>query len=232
MSFSAPSPLGSTTSDFSSQNSANSSPRPDLELDPSDPLNLLLVNSQSSDSSMDDSSSGGSPPDWSQISALSALWASSSPLDTGSESNTKGYSDTLDYNMLASEFDDFTAQMAIDPHALHFDPHKFGLDEFSLANDLTPNQYSFSFQPDMDISQPFGRRLSVTSSSSSSGASLSSVMESQPSPSHLAAPDSIPAPSLHSAAEELAQRVRQSAGVMHALPMGMQQPNGRLFWLP
>lgn len=164
--------------------------------------------------------SSASPVDW------SALW-SSSVFEAPAETNTKGFSDTMDYNipLLGSEFD-FTSQMAIDPHALHFDnldTHKFGLDDFSLSNDLTPNQYSFTFQPDVDMStsnQPFGRRLSVTSSSSSSGASLSPMIEAQPASESIA-----PA----SAAEELAQRVRQSAGVMLAVPMDarMQQTNGR-----
>ncbi|KAJ3893579.1 hypothetical protein GG344DRAFT_42946 [Lentinula edodes] len=213
MSFSAPSPPASNSSGFSSKGS----PQPDLELDPSDPLNLLLRNSQSTDSSMDDSSAGASPPDWSQ---LSELWSSS--LDAGNlagEYIAKAFPDVMDYTIPLSSELDFTSQMAIDPHALHFDTQKLGLDHFPLLNDLTPSQnYPFTFQSETSTS-PQGRRLSVISSSSSSGASLSPVIEPSPAPSHLNAPQESSSSSLDAAAEELARRVRQSAGILLAVPM-------------
>ncbi|KAJ3913799.1 hypothetical protein F5877DRAFT_51673 [Lentinula edodes] len=213
MSFSAPSPPASTSSGFSSKGS----PQPDLELDPSDPLNLLLRNSQSTDSSMDDPSAGASPPDWSQ---LSELWSSS--LDAGNlagEYIAKAFPDVMDYTIPLSSELDFTSQMAIDPHALHFDTQKLGLDSFPLLNDLTPSQnYPFTFQSETSTS-PQGRRLSVISSSSSSGASLSPVIEPSPAPSHLNAPQELSSSSLDAAAEELAQRVRQAAGILLAVPM-------------
>lgn len=206
-------------SSSASSRSNSDSGSPDLELDPADPLNLLL-HSQSSDSSMDDSSAGASPPDWSQ---LSALW--SSPFEDpnlSGDGNTKDFTDMMDFSMPLGSDLDFGSQMAIDPHALHFDTQKFGLDDFSLS----PSQnFSFSFQPDVNPSQ--GRRLSVTSSSSSSGASLSPVVGSSPAPSQHSAVDSTSSASLDSAAEELAQRVRQSAGIIQAIPIGMQQNNGK-----
>ncbi|KAJ3933889.1 MAG: hypothetical protein NXY57DRAFT_996735 [Lentinula lateritia] len=223
MSFSAPSPPASTNSGFSSKGS----PQPDLELDPSDPLNLLLRNSQSIDSSMDDSSAGGSPPDWSR---LSELWSSS--LDSGNlagEYLAKAFPDVMDYTIPLSSELDFTSQMAIDPHALHFDTQKLGLDNFPLLNDLTPGQnYPFTFQSETSTS-PQGRRLSVISSSSSSGVSLSPVIEPSPAPSHLNAPQESLSSSLDAAAEELARRVRQSAGILLAVPMNAQsQQNNQI----
>ncbi|KIK70210.1 hypothetical protein GYMLUDRAFT_213391 [Collybiopsis luxurians FD-317 M1] len=211
MSFSISSSSASTNSET---NSDKGSPQPDLELDPSDPLNLLL-HSQSSDTSMDDSTAGASPPDWSQ---LSALW--SSPFDGGTltgEGNAKEFSDVMDFSLPLGSDLDFGSQMAIDPHALHFDYQKFGLEDFSPS----PSQdFSFAFQPDSNQSQ--GRRLSITSSSSSSGLSFSPAAAPSPAPSSLSA-DSTSAASLDSAAEELAQRVRQSAGITLAVPMDAVQ---------
>ncbi|KAJ3756889.1 hypothetical protein EV360DRAFT_47138 [Lentinula raphanica] len=212
MSPSAPSPPASTSSNTSS----TGSPQPDLELDPSDPLNLLLRNSQSMDNSMDESSSGESPPDWSQ---LSALWSSFEGNLTG---DFKPFPDVMDYNIPINSELDFTSPMAIDPHALHFDSQKLGLDDFSLLSDTKPIQNNlFSFQSELSTS-PQGRRLSVTSSSSSSGASLSPIIDPSPAPSLLDAPQVLPLNSLDAAAEELAQRVRQSAGIMLAVPMNGQ----------
>ncbi|KAF5390068.1 hypothetical protein D9757_003860 [Collybiopsis confluens] len=207
---SPPSPPASTTSESSSQ---RNSPKPKLELDPSDPLNLLL-HSQSSDTSMDDSSAGASPPDWSQI---SALW--STPFDGGSltgEENGKDFTDIMDYSMSLGSDLDFGSQMAIDPHALHFDSQKFGLDDFSLSPG--PN-FSFAFQPDLNQSQV--RRLSIASSSSASGASLSPIADASPTPLPFTAVDPAPTASLSfdAAAEELAQRVRQAAGITLAVPL-------------
>ncbi|KAJ4468828.1 hypothetical protein J3R30DRAFT_3554706 [Lentinula aciculospora] len=216
MSFSAPSPPASTSSNSSSKGS----PQPDLELDPSDPLNLLLRNSQSTDSAMDDSTTGGSPPDWSQ---LSALWSSS--LDGGNmsgEYGMKAFPDVMDYNIPLSSELDFTSQMAIDPHALHFDTQKLGLDDFSLPNELNPLQnYSFTSQLNT-LASPPSRRLSIASSSSSSGVSLSPMIDSSPAPALLNAPQALPLGFLDSAADELARKVRQSAGVMLAVPMNAQ----------
>ncbi|KAF9069433.1 hypothetical protein BDP27DRAFT_1325329 [Rhodocollybia butyracea] len=205
----------SHSSDFSTQGS----PQPELELDPSDPLNLLLRNSDS----MDDSSAGGSPPDWSQF---STLW--SSPDAVTGESNAKDFSDMVDFSMpLGSELD-FTSQMAIDPHALHFDyAQKLGFNDFSMSNDLPSSQdFPFTFQSDLSPSNPpHERRLSVTSSSSSSGASLSPIVKSASVPSSLAPSESVPPVSLDPAAEELAERVRQSAGITLAVLMDHLQQN-------
>lgn len=187
----------------------------DLGLDPSDPLNLLLHNtSQGSDSSSIEGSSSLSttPPDWSQ---LSALWPSGDSDDLGGTGMGKSYPDIMmDFANLSSLNMDFNPSMSIDPNALHFDPMKFSTydaDSHLLSNELLSAHFPFTFQPNLgnDFSQPT-RRLSVTSSSSSSGASLSPVME----------PMSSPVVSYNDPAAELAQRVRQTAGVMLAVPMG------------
>lgn len=230
----------------------------DLGLDPSDPLNLLLHNtSQSADSSMEEFSSGesASPPDWSE---LTALWQENKYLEQSSVQ--KQFPDGVDFGDLASlPMDmDFNPSMAIEPSMLHFDPMKFSMnysyDDQSYPNlnaDLLSANFPFTFQTslndgELSILSPSisadsrhysekGRRLSITSSSSSSGPSFSPVPESIPSPSTSyasdsaqqqqqdASYDSVASPVQSSGpAAELANRVRQSAGVMVAVPMGTQ----------
>ncbi|KAF5352211.1 hypothetical protein D9758_009218 [Tetrapyrgos nigripes] len=229
MSFSAPSPPDTASSSSSQRNSAHTSPQipsADLGVDPSDPFNLLMHQSRSSDTSMDDSS-GESLPDWTQ---LPSVWPTSTFDSTfGADSDQKAFTH-MDFDMgLSSDFD-FVSSMGIDPNALQFDNQKMGFSyqDFN-PNNLLPTSQSFPFtfqagSPESITSSDSSqhqRRLSVTSSSSSSGASLSPIVESR-SPSLQAQEQS--SPSAHSAAEELAQRVRQSAGVMWAVPMN--QSNG------
>jgi hypothetical protein len=207
----------------------------DLGLDPSDPLNLMLHNSLQSneDSSMEDSScEGASPPDWSQ---LSSLWAEN---DMG---QTKSYPDIMDFTDPSSLSMDmnFNPSMSIEPSALHFDPMKFNLNSSypydSYSNDLLAPQFPFTFHsvynPSLSssdsspqLSTQGRRRLSITSSSSSSGASLSSVSDSISTPevpADRAQTDAgnQPPSQTNDPMAELAERVRQSAGVMLALPM-------------
>ncbi|KAG5643700.1 hypothetical protein DXG03_009749 [Asterophora parasitica] len=226
----------------------------DLGLDPSDPLNLLLHNSSQShsgNSSMEESSSqeGGSPPDWSQ---LSSLW----PDNELGGTQTKPYPDVMpmDFGELASlAMDvDFGNAIAIEPSVLHFNPMKYNNNcsydphTPSYADDLLAAQFPFTFQPQHDPNPPPSdassylsaqssqRRLSITSTASSSGASLSPAPESVPSPvtakQQTEFTHSFPSFSNRAAsnivatdpASELAERVRQSAGVMLALPMSAQ----------
>ncbi|TFK41459.1 hypothetical protein BDQ12DRAFT_645918 [Crucibulum laeve] len=225
----------------------------DLGLDPSDPLNLLLNNS--ADSSMEDSSStgeGASPPDWSQ---LSALWPDSDQIMGG---NMKSYNDIMEFSDLASlPMDmDYNPSMSIEPSVLHFDPTKltypslqYSYGEQPSYEDLLSSQFPFTFQspssgfssssPSISSASPQlsakERRLSVTSSSSSSGQSFSPCPESAASSAtgyHCdVAQQAKDEPSVTSdtatsymndPAAELAQRVRQTAGVMLAVPMGAQ----------
>lgn len=200
----------------------------ELGLDPSDPLNLLL---QNGDASSDEASQHENAQDWSKF---STLW-------TDGADPTKHYSDMMDFaDLSALPMDmDFNPSMSIEPSALHYDPMKFNFsydDQFSaLSSELLSGQFPFGFQSALSASDFSGsssdsstkeRRLSITSSSSSSGASLSPVPESLPSP-HASYSTDTPLkeepsqPSLDPAAE-LAQRVRQSAGVMLAVPMNAQ----------
>jgi hypothetical protein len=240
-----------------------------MELDRSDPLNLIINNP-----AMDDAD----PPDWSQ---LGALWP-----------EEKQFNDYLDYNM-ASDILDMDLDMSltaastasgIEPSALHLgasearlgyssfdDP--FGFPASASPADILAAQFPFAFHPgDSFIDPPAStssstgletpnlrqRRLSITSSSSSSGPSFSPVSESIPSPgyssdstynsssasfssSETSVDQSLteqPAVTTADAprqpvsdastttpdfsgnpAAELAHRVRQSAGVMLAVPM-------------
>lgn len=237
MSFSAPSPASSSDS-YSPQTTSS-----DLGIDPSDPLNLMLHNSlhSSEDSPMEDSScDGASPPDWSQI---SSLWTEH---EMG---NTKPYMDIMDFTDPSSLYMDmnFNPSMAVEPSALHFDPTKFNINQdypydlqlSSYSNDLLAPQFPFAFEasynPSLSTSgsspQLFSqspRRLSITSSSSSSGASLSSVSDSTPTSeasvststdTQNAPAEDQPIKHADDPMAELGERVRQSAGVLLALPM-------------
>ncbi|KAF8067742.1 hypothetical protein FPV67DRAFT_1493297 [Lyophyllum atratum] len=239
MDFSAPSPSSSSDSRSSYSPRLMSS---DLGLDPSDPLNLLLHNtsqSHSGNSSMEESSQeGGSPPDWSQ---LSSLWPDQ---DFGGQ--TKPYSDMMDFSELATlSMDvDFGNAIAIEPSALHYNPIKYNNINTNYSysphtpsynDDLLAAHFPFTFQPNSPSdtsshqSSQGGRRLSITSSSS---ASLSPAPESTvPSPVTAKRPefpptyantDDAPVTLPTDAASQLAERVRQSAGVMLALPMNAQ----------
>jgi hypothetical protein len=235
MAFSAPSPVSSSDSYPSYSPHTMSS---DLGLDPSDPLNIMLHNTLqfSEDSSMEDSScEGASPPDWSQ---LSSVWPEN---DMG---QTKTYPDIMDFADLSSLPLDmnFNPSMSIEPSTLHFDPMKFNLNtNYSYdihsppySNDLA-QQFPFTFHSpyntrlsssDSSPKLSARRRLSITSSSSS-GASLSSVSDSIPTSevvqqSHTTDHAQIAtSPPIHTddLMAELAQRVRQSAGVVLALPL-------------
>ncbi|KAI0064902.1 hypothetical protein BV25DRAFT_1914055 [Artomyces pyxidatus] len=225
--------------------------------DPADPFAFLLAPSSGLDnSSMEDSSSSSheSPPDWSQF---SNLWDSEEPVTSGSgpalhanpakpdiSSLDFGLSLPLDLN-LEMEFNP-AISMSIDPSALHFDPRIFSAQAYpALQGSVIPSQP----QPQAQFSQlshftnaggdsqmltlGTGRRMSITSSSSSSGASFSPVLghatasssSVSDSPADSPAPSSDHQGSVDSSisrldpADELADRVRQAAGVTLAVPV-------------
>jgi hypothetical protein len=202
----------------------------DLGLDPSDPLNLLLHNnSNSGDSSMEDmstSSSGNSPPQWSQ---LSSLWPSNSYMEQGGQYVDSGmkYPD-LGLNTSFPIDMDFNPSMAVNPNSLHFDYARMAYplqpsdyNQYGpLSNELLSASFPFTFSADHAVpnfaeSNAKPRRLSITSSSSSSGASLSPVLGSG---------ESVRSGARHDdGGDELAERVRKSAGVMVAVSGGQAQ---------
>jgi hypothetical protein len=264
-------------------------------LDTSDPLNLIINSGP-----MDDSDPNASPPDWSQ---LGALWPEEHQ-SSSSSGNTKQFSEFIDFNM-ASDMLDMDLDMTLNSSAGGIEPsilkmgaserlgyHPFD-DPFQFASaspaDILAAQFPFAFNGGdtlMDTSSTGletpntkPRRLSVTSSSSSSGPSFSPLTESIPSPGYLSpgggytsdsthhsstaslanSENSQPAATINDAAQppkpastttshnttpssaqspaadpaaELAQRVRQSAGVMLAVPMnggGAPYQAGQLF---
>ncbi|KAF8237371.1 hypothetical protein L208DRAFT_1375635 [Tricholoma matsutake] len=168
-----------------------------------------------------------SPSDWSQI---SSLWPEN---EIG---QTKSYSDFMDFidpSSLSMDMN-FNPSMSIEPSALHFDPINinttYHYDPYS--NDLLAPQFPFMFQspysPSLSSSESSpqlsaqGRRkLSITSSSSSSGvsdsAAVSEAAHSTDCP-HIT-PENQTLPHTDVPMAELAERVRQSAGVMIALPI-------------
>ena len=180
---------------------------------------------------MEDSScEGASPPDWSQF---SSLWQENDLVQT------KPYSDIMDFTDPSSLPIDmnFNPSMSVEPSALHFDPVKFNTnpnysDDTSPYSNLLAPQFPFTFllpyNPSLssDSSSQMAthgrRRLSITSSSSSSGVSLSSVSDltpEVPTPTYTIDAGNHAPTYVDDPAAELAERVRQSAGVMLALPM-------------
>ena len=175
----------------------------DLGLDPSDPLNLLLNNS-SQDSSMEDSSSShGSPPDWSQLS--SSLWPNQGE-------NMKPYPD-LGIDFLQMDMD-FNPSMAVDPNSLHYANGVYDLNQH-LSNEFMSASFPFTFHAHPSPDDPVMGNDFVKSSDSSSSESSSSRASLSP----------VPEPT--SAVDELAQQVRQTAGVMLAVPSGSQYQQQR-----
>ncbi|CAL1708660.1 unnamed protein product [Somion occarium] len=180
-----------------------------------DPLDILLQTISNAEHI--DSSATATSPDWTQMSH----WG------TGNEKQAD----------FGSEFDfslpmdlDFNSNMAVDPSALHFNPSMFAPqntnDVYRLSsNDFTSDFISASMFPFESGANTWngttnGRRLSVTSSSSSSGASLSPVMSNQSAVASSASSDS--GHSESDPASELAHRVRQIAGVTLAVPVSAQ----------
>ena len=125
---------------------------PDLELDPSDPLNLLL-NNTAHQSPEDDESS-----DWSKF---STLWGDP-PVGGGLKSPASGNGTTLDFGDLGSlGMDmDFDPSMTIEPSALLYDYSKF-------AHSMNFTDDSYNNNNDYPTSQ-FHTSTSISSSSEAS----------------------------------------------------------------
>lgn len=195
----------------------------DLALELSDPLNLLLHNNE--DSANEESETQA----WSKF---GSMW---------SDASFKPYPDLMDSTDSSMALDMDYSAIGIDPSSLQFNPCALNLafdEPMSSATFGDPYPtFSFQYPPAtqaFDGSPPqklFSkeRRLSVTSSSS--GASLSSMRDTASSPPSGYTSDSAStkeeAKSIHDVlnpytgdpAVELAQRVRQAAGIMLAVPM-------------
>ncbi|KAI0264701.1 hypothetical protein BC834DRAFT_251660 [Gloeopeniophorella convolvens] len=175
------------------------------------------------DSSSADSSSSNadSPPDWSQFS--NSWHTDDSPLNPGNvkfDPTSLGFDLTLPLDMDI----DFNPTLAVDPSALHFDPKMFAPADPSPFQPQQQSMFTQNLAP---------RRMSITSSSSSSGASLSPVLGPASASSSVASVPSTattsphltsnPAISLQPAGndpvDELAHSVRQTAGVTLAVPV-------------
>jgi hypothetical protein len=163
-----------------------------------DPFTYLL---QPDAMATDDFSQASSMNDWSSFASLSdnSVHPSQSKVDATGFGGEFNFTIPMDLG-LESTF--------IDPSALHFNTSIFTQPDPS-AQGFNPTQtelISPSLTQALGQNGPHpGRRLSVTSSSSSSGASLSPILERQPVPEITAA---IPTNS-H---EELAQKVLQAIG--------------------
>ncbi|KAH9941125.1 uncharacterized protein BXZ73DRAFT_42084 [Epithele typhae] len=208
-----------SSSSSSSETNSPSPPTPLVELksDPSETLEFLLqtmaaqaqAQQQANDSPFDTTQH-----DWSQLSS----WAT--PQD-------QKYDMSADFNFTLPMDLDFDPNMAVDPSALQFttifDQSAFAAphdSSFIMSNEMVPNnQMLFGDDYAMPSFEPHPtRRMSITSSSSSSGASLSPVME----PAHVVSASPPSDVVLNDPASELAHRVRQMAGVTLAVPVSAQ----------
>lgn len=232
-------PSSSSSSVNSPSSSLEDSLKIDLTLDDmsftdgrSDPLEFLLQSISTSPDSTDSSSSSSSsqansPPEWPQMPA----W----PQDTklGDMNSDFDFSFPMDL--------DFNSNPAVDPSSLHFNTSMFSQQSTAIVPDneflmtsnaladevLAGSMFSFDSPVNPWTPQPapvFNRRLSITSSSSSSGASLSPVIEHRPpvSTSSVSSGSSDNGHVENDPAFELAQRVRQVAGVTLAVPVSAQ----------
>ena len=200
-----------TSGDFSrfKHENGDSTIHQDLGLDPSDPLNLLLNNSPQDSSMEDSSSSHGSPPDWNQFS--SSFW----PNQTLPGDDIKSFPD-LGMDFLQMDMD-FNPSLAVDPSSLQYNNVGFDFNQH-LSNEFMSASFPFTFNShpppeESAVSSNDERRPSMTSSSEGSApsASVSPIL------GHT------------SAVDELAQRVRQTAGVMLAVPAGSQYQQQRTY---
>jgi hypothetical protein len=180
---------------------------------------LSLLNDPSPSSTDSSSSQADSPPDWFQF---SNLWDNEQPTLQSSNLKFDPAARDLALSLPLNMDIDFNPSLAVDPSALHFDPKMFATAELS------------SFLPQQQVAFPQNftpRRMSITSSSSSGG-SFSPVLD----PTLTTPTASIPSPApastnLHSVThlpltttasdpvDELAQSVRQAAGVTLAVPV-------------
>jgi hypothetical protein len=177
---------------------------------------LSLLNDPSPPSSTDSSSSqADSPPDWSQF---SNLWDNEHP--TFQPSNMKFDPTVLSMALnLPLDMDiDFNPSLAVDPSALHFDPKMFA------STDLS----SFPHQQQVPFPQNLApRRMSITSSSSSGGPfspvldpTVATSIASPAASTNLSSTTHAPViTTVNDPVDELAQSVRQVAGVTLAVPV-------------
>ncbi|KAI0341355.1 hypothetical protein BDW22DRAFT_1358860 [Trametopsis cervina] len=220
-------PLSSASSSTGSPALSVQTPEQLSKTEPSDPmafdsqetLELLL---QTITQNMESSNGENNSDDWSQMSA----WTTTDPKAAELAQNFD-FSFPMDL--------DFDPTMAVDPSALHFNTSMF-TQPMSSENPYVPSSMDDLMAASIFANQAWpqanniepgtGRRLSITSSSSSSGASLSPILEPQSavSSSSSSASSDYGDYSLNESdpAYELAQRVRQSAGVTLAVPVSAQ----------
>ncbi|KAJ3528644.1 hypothetical protein NM688_g7969 [Phlebia brevispora] len=172
-------PLSSSSSSASSPTPSFQSPddsvkqAPDnLSFDSPDALELLL---QTITQNVD-SPAAANPEEWSQMSSWGAQEAKVPEMST-------------DFSLSFPMDLDFDPNMAVDPSALHFNSSIFTQARMSEATFFQPDYsasdlssmfpYDNSAWTQPHIEPGTGRRLSITSSSSSSGASFSPILEPQ-----------------------------------------------------
>lgn len=191
-------------------------PTEQVSFDDPDAFELLL---QTITQHGDSSQAANATEDWTRMSAW--VQQEGKPVDFGTDFNFAFPMD-LDSDPLA---------MSVDPNSLNFNTSIFtqtALNDtqyltapLTQVHEVNPSSlFPFDNSWATGIQTNTGRRLSVTSSSSSSGASLSPILESPSAFNSSSASDGGLSDS--DPASELAQRVRLAAGVMLAVPVSAQ----------
>ncbi|OCH84234.1 hypothetical protein OBBRIDRAFT_799259 [Obba rivulosa] len=206
-----------TSPPLSSSSSSTSSPsptldHPQLKNDKSDPFDFLL---QTITQSMETPTDPSQHHDWSQLS-------------TWTQQDVKYPDLASDFNFSLPMDLDFDPNMSVDPSALHFSSifdNNFPLPpaDSAFAPPAEPLTEQQLYPSPSDASwpaqqSPNSRRFSDASYTSASGYALSPISESASTGSSSPLSDS----PFTDAAYELAQRVRQMAGVTLAVPVSAQ----------
>jgi hypothetical protein len=219
----------------------------DLRLDPSDPLNLLLHSDMDdSDNTSPPDWSNLSAALWSNPPASEFDSTSTKPYSDILDYPTTDHLADLSMNMDIHSFGIEPNMLHFDPTKFQQSYSSMQYPYFSgSADDILSNQFPFSFQAALDHIPPPDSASSSSLSSRSPSISSASPQLSSPDTRHLSVasnpttpiiPDAQPSPQTKSSApassvsqpthqdtaEELAQRVRQIAGVMLAVPMTAQ----------
>ncbi|KIJ61437.1 hypothetical protein HYDPIDRAFT_115907 [Hydnomerulius pinastri MD-312] len=188
---------------------------PDLALDPSDPLNLLLNNSNDTESEL---SQAASPPDWSQLNSLWSMQSTDAANDLQSTVEKANLGSGFDFSFpMDLDFNDPSLSMVIDPNSLFIDGKGLQLPFHDSS--------AVPIQPQDLLSAPFpftfsSPTLSSASASSQSADESSSALSSSPgSPSALPTSPAAPKTTADAIAAFFSQANRPSVqGLMTSIP--------------
>ncbi|KAF9226403.1 hypothetical protein BS17DRAFT_807181 [Gyrodon lividus] len=152
--------------------------QPDLALDPSDPLNLLLNNLNDTESEL---SQATTPPDWSQLNSLWSMPPTDGLPSTGEKGKLMDLAAGFDFSFpMDLDFNDPSLSMAVDPNSLLIDGKGLQLPfHDSSAVPIQPHDVLNASFPFM-FSSPTLSSASASSQSADESSSLGSPSNKNP----------------------------------------------------